>query len=99
MPVTCIIQYEIDPFQKDAFEEYARNWNEAIPRCGAELIGYYSHMKGRLHWPMRHIILKISPHMKNIAPGLWPIRLGGQIMNSQEKNALFAARIEPFCVL
>ena len=32
MPITCFIQYEIDPFQKDAFEEYARNWNEAIPR-------------------------------------------------------------------
>lgn len=46
MPVTCIIQYEIDPFQKDAFEEYARNWNEAIPRCGAELIGYYSPHEG-----------------------------------------------------
>ncbi|MHC1548939.1 NIPSNAP family protein [Phyllobacterium sp. K27] len=46
MPITCFIQYEIDPFQKDAFEEYARNWNDAIPRCGADLIGYYAPHEG-----------------------------------------------------
>ncbi|EJM98124.1 NIPSNAP family protein [Phyllobacterium sp. YR531] len=46
MSITCFIQYEIDPYQKGAFEEYARNWNEAIPRCGAELIGYYAPHEG-----------------------------------------------------
>ncbi|MET3647005.1 NIPSNAP family protein [Phyllobacterium ifriqiyense] len=46
MPITCFIQYEIDPFQKNAFEEYARNWNKAIPRCGADLIGYYAPHEG-----------------------------------------------------
>ncbi|MEP7455628.1 NIPSNAP family protein [Phyllobacterium sp. SB3] len=46
MPITCFIRYEIDPYQKDAFEEYARNWNEAIPRCGADLIGYYAPHEG-----------------------------------------------------
>ncbi len=25
MNVTCFIRYEIDPFQRDAFEHYARN--------------------------------------------------------------------------
>jgi hypothetical protein len=46
MPITCFIRYEINPYQKDAFEEYARNWNEVIPRCGADLIGYYSPHEG-----------------------------------------------------
>ena len=46
MPITCIIKYEIDPYQKDAFEDYARNWNEAIPRCGADLIGYFAPHEG-----------------------------------------------------
>lgn len=41
MSITCFIRYEIDPFRKDLFEEYARNWGEAIPRCGAGLIGYF----------------------------------------------------------
>lgn len=46
MSVTCFIRYEIDPFQKDAFEEYARNWGQAIPRCGAGLIGYFAPHEG-----------------------------------------------------
>ena len=44
--ITCFIRYEIDPFKIDAFEEYARNWGAAIPRCGADLIGYYAPHEG-----------------------------------------------------
>jgi hypothetical protein len=41
MAITCFIRYEIDPFQRDAFEEYARNWGRIIPRCGGDLVGYF----------------------------------------------------------
>ena len=41
MNVTCIIRYQIDPFQIQAFEEYARNWSAIIPRCGGTLVGYF----------------------------------------------------------
>jgi len=41
MNVTCFIRYEIDPFQRDAFEHYARNWGRIIPRCGGHLLGYF----------------------------------------------------------
>lgn len=44
--ITCFIQYQIDPTKKLQFEQYARNWGEAIPRCGAELIGYYAPHEG-----------------------------------------------------
>ncbi len=44
--ITCFIRYEIDPFKTEAFEHYARNWGEAIPRCGAELIGYFGPHEG-----------------------------------------------------
>jgi hypothetical protein len=44
--ITCFIRYEIDPFGKDAFAEYARNWGEAIPRNGADLIGYFGPHEG-----------------------------------------------------
>ena len=44
--ITCFIRYEIDPYRSDAFEHYARNWNEAIPRCGADLIGYFAPHEG-----------------------------------------------------
>ena len=44
--ITCFIRYEIDPYKITEFEQYARNWGEAIPRCGAELIGYYAPHEG-----------------------------------------------------
>ncbi|UJW76381.1 NIPSNAP family protein [Rhizobium sp. SL42] len=44
--ITCIIRYQIDPFAREAFATYARNWGEAIPRCGADLIGYYGPHEG-----------------------------------------------------
>lgn len=44
--ITCFIRYEIDPHAQDAFEAYACNWDIAIPRCGAELIGYFAPHEG-----------------------------------------------------
>jgi hypothetical protein len=44
--LTCVIRYHIDPMKKDEFTTYARNWGQAIPRCGAELIGYYAPHEG-----------------------------------------------------
>jgi len=41
MTVTCVIRYEIDPFQREAFRHYAENWGRIIPRCGGHLIGYF----------------------------------------------------------
>ncbi len=41
MTVTCHIRYVIDPFQRDAFEAYARNWLTIIPACGGDLLGYW----------------------------------------------------------
>ena len=44
--LTCIIRYHIDPTKRAMFEEYARNWGQAIPRCGADLVGYYAPHEG-----------------------------------------------------
>ena len=44
--ITCFIRYEIDPFKADAFGQYARTWGEVIPRCGADLIGYFAPHEG-----------------------------------------------------
>jgi hypothetical protein len=41
MTLTCIIRYQIDPFQRDAFRRYAENWGRIIPRCGGHLVGYF----------------------------------------------------------
>ena len=41
MTLTCMIRYQIDPFQIDSFRQYAANWGRIIPRCGGHLIGYF----------------------------------------------------------
>ena len=41
MNVTCIIRYQIDPFQKEEFRQYAETWGRVIPRWGGHLIGYF----------------------------------------------------------
>ena len=44
--ITCFIRYQIDPFQRDAFNQYAENWGRIIPRCGGHLLGYFLPYEG-----------------------------------------------------
>jgi hypothetical protein len=44
--ITCIIRYQLDPYKLTEFEAYARRWGQTIPRCGAELIGYFAPYEG-----------------------------------------------------
>jgi hypothetical protein len=46
MTVTCCIRYVLDPFKRDAFEEYARRWLTIIPQSGGNLIGYFMPHEG-----------------------------------------------------
>jgi len=46
MNVVCHIRYEIDPFKRAEFEEYARAWLSIIPACGGELLGYFMPHEG-----------------------------------------------------
>src|SRR5690348_14598539 len=46
MTIVCIIRYEIDPYQREAFKTYAENWGKVIPRCGGNLIGYFLPWQG-----------------------------------------------------
>jgi hypothetical protein len=46
MSVICHIRYEIDPFKRAQFEEYARAWLTIIPACGGDLLGYFMPHEG-----------------------------------------------------
>lgn len=46
MSIVCIIRYEIDPYQRDAFKEYGERWGKVIPRCGGSLLGYFLPWQG-----------------------------------------------------
>jgi hypothetical protein len=46
MPITAFIRYQLDPFKRAQFEEYAKRWLSIIPRCGGDLIGYWMPQEG-----------------------------------------------------
>ncbi len=46
MTIVCVIRYQIDPFQRNAFKAYAENWGSIIPRCGGHLVGYFLPREG-----------------------------------------------------
>ena len=46
MKITCVIRYQIDPYQREGFQQYAENWASIIPRCGGHLVGYFLPYEG-----------------------------------------------------
>jgi hypothetical protein len=46
MTVTVFIRYQLDPFKRDGFEDYARRWLAIIPTCGGEVVGYWMPHEG-----------------------------------------------------
>jgi hypothetical protein len=46
MTITVFIRYQLDPFKRAQFEEYARRWLEIIPKCGGAVVGYWMPHEG-----------------------------------------------------
>ena len=46
MTITVFIRYQLDPFKRAQFEQYAKNWLDIIPKCGGDLIGYWMPHEG-----------------------------------------------------
>ena len=46
MTVTVFIRYQLDPYKRDGFEAYARNWLKIIPKCGGDLVAYWMPHEG-----------------------------------------------------
>jgi hypothetical protein len=44
--ITVFIRYQLDPFKRAMFEQYARRWLSIIPRCGGDLVGYWMPHEG-----------------------------------------------------
>jgi hypothetical protein len=44
--VTVFIRYQIDPFKRAMFEQYARRWLAIIPKAGGDLVGYWMPREG-----------------------------------------------------
>lgn len=46
MTVTVFIRYQLDPFKRSQFEDYARRWLSIIPACGGNCLGYWMPHEG-----------------------------------------------------
>jgi hypothetical protein len=46
MTITVFIRYQLDPYKRDGFEEYARRWLKIIPKCGGNVLGYWMPHEG-----------------------------------------------------
>jgi hypothetical protein len=46
MAITVFIRYQLDPFKRAMFEEYAKRWLTIIPKCGGECLGYWMPHEG-----------------------------------------------------
>jgi hypothetical protein len=46
LAVTVFIRYQLDPFKRAMFEQYAKRWLSIIPRCGGDLQGYWMPHEG-----------------------------------------------------
>ncbi len=46
MAITVFIRYQLDPFKRGQFEDYAKSWRTIIPRCGGDLVGYWMPHEG-----------------------------------------------------
>ena len=44
--ITVFIRYQLDPFKRAMFEEYAKRWLTIIPKCGGECLGYWMPHEG-----------------------------------------------------
>jgi len=46
LAITVFIRYQLDPFKRAMFEDYAKRWLGIIPRCGGDLLGYWMPHEG-----------------------------------------------------
>ena len=44
--LTVFIRYQIDPFKRNQFEEFAKRWLSIIPACGGNCLGYWMPHEG-----------------------------------------------------
>jgi hypothetical protein len=46
LAVTVFIRYQLDPFKRAMFEQYAGRWLTIIPKCDGDLVGYWMPHEG-----------------------------------------------------
>ena len=96
MSVTVFIRYQIDPFKRAMFEEYARCWLTIIPKCGGNLVGYWMPHEGTNNIAFGLISFESLAAYENYRTRLRADDEGRANFNFAEENKLILAEERTF---
>ena len=96
MAVTVFIRYQLDPFKRAMFEEYAKRWMSIIPRCGGGLIGYWMPHEGTNNIAFALISFENLAAYEMYRAGLRADDEGMANFNFAEENKLILAEERTF---
>lgn len=96
--ITCFIKYEIEPFKRDAFEQYARTWGRRSRAVGLISSDTLRPMKVPRPRHTVYIMWKVWLPTKPIARGLWPIRWVKRTTRLPRQSNLFAGKTGCSCI-
>ena len=96
MTITVFIRYQLDPFQCDAFEDYARRWLTIIPQCGGNLLGYWMPHEGTNNIAFALITFESLAAYEAYRAGLRNDREGMANFNFAEENKFILAEERTF---
>ena len=96
MAVTVFIRYQIDPFKRAMFEEYARRWLTIIPKCGGDLVGYWMPHEGTNNIAFALISFESLAAYESYRAGLRADQEGMANFNFAEDNKFILAEERTF---
>jgi len=96
MTVTVFIRYQLDPFKRAMFEQYAKRWLTIIPRCGGDLIGYWMPHEGTNNIASALISFENLAAYENYRARLGTDAEGIANFNFAEENKLILAEERTF---
>ena len=94
--VTVFIRYQLDPFKRAMFEEYAKRWLTIIPRCGGDLLGYWMPHEGTNNIAFALISFASLAAYENYRAGLRADHEGTANFNFAEENKFILAEERTF---
>jgi len=97
LAITVFIRYQLDPFKREMFEQYARRWLTIIPRCGGDLVGYWMPHEGTDNIAFALISFENLAPMKIIARGFAPTARAWKISILPKKTNSSSRRSERSC--
>src|SRR5216684_3081928 len=100
LAITVFIRYQLDPFKRAMFEEYAKRWLTIIPKCGGDLVGYWMPHEGTNNIAFALISFESLAAYETYRARLradqeraWPISISPKTINSSlRRNEHFCAR-------